>query len=126
MKDFNYKEHLAKMVEKAANERITKSQVAKAEAQRLRAEEAVIKAQEKLIQEERKTLLTKQGIRTLLELLLRRRTLLRNQADYDLLQLRLVANDSALNRQVDDLAEMFGVRDPSEWMDGDKEELWEE
>ena len=59
-------------------------------------------------------------VKYLIELLLRRRTLL--QGEYDEKELRLKANSIATERLVTELAQILKVEDPSEKMDADAEE----
>ena len=59
-------------------------------------------------------------VKYLIELLLRRRTLL--QGNYEEKELRLKANTIATDRLVTELAQILQVEDPSEKMDADAEE----
>ena len=113
---FRQEQEQRKAKEKANQERVCESQLLtkriqadKAEALRLKAEKERLNAELNLSQ-----------VKHLIQLLLRRRTLM--AGDYDSMHVRLSANTSAINRLIDDLAALLNVTDPSEVMDNDPDD----
>ena len=104
--------------EKANKERVYECQLLqkriqadKAEALRLKEEKERLNAELNLSQ-----------VKHLIQLLLRRRTLM--AGDYDNMHIRLAANTNAIDRLTNDIAQLLNVTDPSELMDSDNDEEW--
>ena len=113
LEKFRLEQEAKRAKEKANQQRVCESQILnkriqadKAEALRLKAEKERLNAELNLSQ-----------VKHLIQLLLRRRTLMAGQ--YNDMHIRLAANTSAINRLIDDLATLLNVTDPSEVMDND-------
>ena len=113
---FRQEQEAKRAKEKANKERVYECQLLnkriqadKAEALRLKEEKERLNAELNLSQ-----------VKHLIQLLLRRRTLM--AGDYDNMHIRLSANTNAINRLTNDLAALLGVTDPSEVMDNDPDE----
>ena len=106
---FRQEQQEKKAAQKANNERVSEHKLLQAKLQLAKEEKARLNAMLNLSQ-----------VKHLIQLLLRRRTLM--AGDYDNMHIRLSANTNAINRLTNDLAALLGVTDPSEKLDSDPEE----
>ena len=113
LEKFRLEQEAKRAKEKANQQRVYECQLLQKRIQADKAETARLKEEKERLNAE----LNLSQVKHLIQLLLRRRTLM--AGDYDSMHVRLSANTSAINQLIDDLATLLNVTDPSEVMDND-------